>query len=197
MKKNSYLVAAVLAIAVLLSVNTTANLNAQDMEGETKNIQTRDQVTVLLEGKTVTPNAHIHLYDTGNYHIMDGHVSVNIPCNDNSEPLLEVMGGISGSQYFMKKMDIHPVANMSMAGQTCMYHAEIVSEMGTNGWLYTDITLRNPSNEEISFPANSVAIVGVNEIMQDPGNAPEAQGSMTLEERGTNGLVNNNITNTN
>jgi hypothetical protein len=71
----------------------------------------------LLEGKSVNPNIHIHLYDTRSYHIMDGHVDVKIPCNENSEPLLEVMGGISGRQYFMKKMDIHLVANMSMPGQ--------------------------------------------------------------------------------
>ncbi|MDX1372037.1 MAG: hypothetical protein R3321_06185, partial [Nitrososphaeraceae archaeon] len=77
-------------------------------------------------------------------------------------------------------------------GQTCMYHAEIVSEMGTNGWLYTDITLRNPSDQEITFPIDSVAIVGVNEIMKDPADAPESQGSMTMEERG--GAVMSNMT---
>ena len=194
-KRTSYLVLAGLAVAALFAINTTANLNAQDMESEKKNIQTRDQITVLLEGKTVSPGAHIHLYDTGNYHIMDGHVSVNIPCNDNSEPLLDVMGGIAGSEYFMKKMDIHPVANMSMPGDTCMYHAEIVSEMGTDGWLYTDITLRNPSDEPIEFPPDSVAIVGVNEIMQDPADAPESQGSMTLQERGASGMANMTDTN--
>ncbi|MGD1836427.1 MAG: hypothetical protein ACPKPY_00030, partial [Nitrososphaeraceae archaeon] len=197
-KRYSYFMLAGLAVAALFFINTTASLNAQDTESEMKNIQTRDQITVLLEGKNVSPNAHIHLYDTGSYHIMDGHISVNIPCNDDSEPLLDVMGGIAGSEYFMKKMDIHPVANMSMPGDTCMYHTEIVSEMGTNGWLYSDITLRNPSDEPIEFPPNSVAIVGVNEIMQDPADAPEAQGSMTLQERGSSGMANmGNMTDTN
>lgn len=180
-------------LTALTAMTTTLSISAQaqqeNMQTEQKDIQTRDQITVLLEGKSINPNAHIHLYDTGSYHIMQGHVSVNIPCNENSEPLLEVMGGIAGEQYFMKKMDIHPVANMSIPGQTCMYHAEIASEMGENGWLYTDITLRNPSSEKITFPADSVAIVGVNEIMQDPQDAPSAQGSMTLEERGGPGGI--------
>jgi hypothetical protein len=64
--------------------------------------------------------------------------------------------------------------------------------MGTNGWLYTDINIRNPSNQKIIFPIDSVAIVGVNEIMKDPADAPESQGSMTLEERG--GPITSNIT---
>jgi hypothetical protein len=182
---------AVITSFTAMTTNLLSSAQAQQdtTQTEQKNIQTRDQITVLLEGKSVNPNAHIHLYDTGSYHIMDGHVSVNIPCNENSEPLLEVMGGIAGGQYFMKKMDIHPVANMSMPGQTCMYHTEIASEMGENGWLYTDITLRNPSNEKITFPADSVAIVGINEIMKDPQNAPPTQGSMTLEERGGPGGI--------
>jgi hypothetical protein len=202
-KKQQYLLLLVLSFAVLttfttaMTTTTTTSLfstllpvqaqqqeTAAQQQTEQKNIQTRDQITVLLEGKSVNPNAHIHLYDTGSYHIMDGHVSVNIPCTENSEPSLEVMGGIAGAQYFMKPIDVHPVANMSMPGQTCMYHAEIASHMGENGWLYTDITLRNPSSEKITFPVDSVAIVGVNEIMKDPQNAPPAQGSMTLEERG-------------
>ena len=88
-----------------MTTNLLSSPQAQQdtTQTEQKNIQTRDQIIVLLEGKSVNPNAHIHLYDTGSYHIMDGHVSVNIPCNENSEPLLEVMGGIAGGQYFMKK----------------------------------------------------------------------------------------------
>ena len=181
-----------LATFTLLTVNISTNVLAQGTQNEQKNILTRDQVTVLLEGKSVNPKAHIHLYDTGSFHIMDGHVSVNIPCNENSEPLLDVMGGISGAKYFMKTLELQPVANMSMPGQTCMYQAEIVSEMGTNGWLYTDITIRNPSDQKITFPIDSVAIVGVNEIMKDPADAPESQGSMTLEERG--GPITSNMT---
>lgn len=84
-------------------------------------------MTVLLEGKSVNPKAHIHLYDTGSFDIMGGHESVNIPCNENSEPLLDIVGGISGAKYFMKKLELQPVANMSMPKQTCMYQAEIAS----------------------------------------------------------------------
>lgn len=35
-----------------------------------------------------------------------------------------------------------------------------------------DITLRNPSYQKIIFPADSIAIIVVNEIMKDPQNPP-------------------------
>ena len=100
-----FLSLAVITSFTAMTTNLLSSAQAQQdtTQTEQKNIQTRDQIIVLLEGKSVNPNTHIHLYDTGSYHIMDGHVSVNIPCNENSEPLLEVMGGIAGGQYFMKK----------------------------------------------------------------------------------------------
>ena len=73
-----------------------------------------------------------------------------------------------------------------------MYNAEIVSEINTNNWLYTDIMLRNPSDQKIAFTIDSVAIAGVNEIMQDPTDAHESQNSITMEERG--GAVRSNMT---
>ena len=79
-----------------------------------QNVITRDSVTLLLESKSVSPGSHIHLYDTGSFHIMDGHVSVNIPCNENSDLLLQVHGGIAGDQTFLRNLDLHPVANMSI-----------------------------------------------------------------------------------
>ena len=102
----------------------------------------------------------------------------------NNKPLLEVWGGIDGDRTFLRPIALHNVANMSTSGFTCMYHANIASEMGPNGWLITDVVLVNPSNNQITLPQKSVAIVAVNQIMKDPGNAPMSQGGMTVEERG-------------
>jgi hypothetical protein len=109
---------------------------------------------------------------------MDGHVAVKIPCNDNSEPLLELQGGIATNQTLMKKLELHHVANMSQAGQTCMYHSELGSVMGEEGFLLIDIALYNPSQQRITFPEESVAIVSVNQIMQDPLKLPAGEGSI-------------------
>jgi len=111
-KTSIYLTLITLTAFTLLTVNSNTKVFGQDIQNEQKNILTRDQVTVLLEGKSINLKAHIHLYDTGSFDIMEGHVSVNIPCNENSEPLLDVKGGIYGSKYFMKKLELQPVANM-------------------------------------------------------------------------------------
>ena len=183
---KKFIIASILLAIIVSPLISTTNIFAQNQnttQTAPVDIITRDQVTLLLEGKSVSPQAHIHLYDTGSFHIMDGHVSVNIPCSGD-KPLLEVLGGIAGDETFMKPLSLHPVANMSITGVTCMYHTDIASEMGPNGWLITDVVLHNPSDIEITFPQDSVAIVGVNEIMKDPGQAPVSQGNMSMEERG-------------
>ena len=137
-----------------------------------ESIIARDSITVLLEGKSINPDGHIHLYDTGKFHIMDGHAAIKIPCNENSEPLLELEGGVATKETFMKKLELHHVANMSHPSQTCMYHSDLESAMGEGGFLLIDIALHNPSQQKITFPAESVAIVSVNELMKDPNTLP-------------------------
>jgi hypothetical protein len=174
-----------LAMTALMTSITSTTINfafaqQQQSTGTTtgESVITRDSVTVLLEGKSVNPDGHIHLYDTGKFHIMDGHVAVKIPCNDESQPLLEVLGGVSSDKTFMKKLELHHVANMSQAGQTCMYHSDLGSVMGEKGFLLVDIALHNPSEQKITFPLESVAIVSVNEIMKDPNTLPASEGDI-------------------
>jgi hypothetical protein len=177
----------ILAITVVSSFIPALNVSAQTQgtnQTMPEDVVTRDSVTLLLESKSVSAGAHIHLYDTGSFHIMDGHVSVNIPCDANSKPLLQVLEGIAGDKTFLRPLDRHSVANMSITGVICMYHTDLATQMGPNGWLITDLVLHNSSNKEITFPQDSVAIVGINEIMKDPGQAPASHCGTTMEERG-------------
>ena len=132
---SKYFLLLILAATIASSFIPALNISAQTQgtnQTNVKDVITRDSVTLLLESKTVSPGAHIHLYDSGSFHIMDGHVSVNIPCNANSEPLLQVLGGIAGDKTFLRPLEMHPVANMSITGVTCMYHTDLASEMGSN-----------------------------------------------------------------
>ena len=187
--QNKIVLVFVVMATILTSITSTtinfAIAQQQPQEGNTsttsttqESIITRDSVTVLLEGKSINPDGHIHLYDTGKFHIMDGHVAVKMPCNTESQPLLEVLGGVSSDETFMKKLELHHVANMSQPGQTCMYHSDLDSVMGEKGFLLIDIALHNPSNQMITFPAESVAIVSVNEIMVDPNTLPASEGNI-------------------
>jgi hypothetical protein len=164
------------AVAQQQQEGTATGTPTSTLTGES--IITRDSVAFLLEGKSVNPSGHIHLYDTGKFHIMDGHVAVKIPCTENSEPLLELQGGVATDQTTMRPLEIHHVANMSQPGQTCMYHSDLQSAMGEQGFLLIDIALYNPSQQKITFPEESVAIVSVNEIMRDPNTLPASEGNV-------------------
>jgi hypothetical protein len=190
--QNNLLLFFIMAAALLTSITSTTNFSLAQQEIQPQqqertastttttgeSIITRDSVTLLLEGKSVNPDGHIHLYDTGKFHIMDGHAAVKIPCNENSEPLLELLGGVATQETFMKKLELHHVVNISTPGQNCMYHSDLESAMGEEGFLLIDLALHNPSQQKITFPAESVAIVSVNEIMKDPNTLPPSEGNV-------------------
>ena len=53
----------------------------------------RDSVAELLEGTSIPGGQFIHLYDSTPYMIMNGHVAVNVPCEDNSTASVQVLLG--------------------------------------------------------------------------------------------------------
>jgi hypothetical protein len=177
MEKRNILTGILFAV-VLTTFSSSVHFVTAQPATDSDTVVTRDSVTLLLEGKSILPKGHIHLYDTGKFHIMDGHVAVKIPCNDKSEPLMELLGGLATSETFMKKLELHNVANMSQAGKTCMYHSDLGSVMGEEAWLLIDVALHNPSDQKVTFPEESVAIVSVNEIMKDPNVLPASEGDI-------------------
>ena len=56
-------------------------------EGEEKEYNetnvVRDSVTELLDGQIIPGGDFIHLYDTTPYHILNGHVALKAPCEDD------------------------------------------------------------------------------------------------------------------
>ncbi len=177
MEKRNILIGLVFVV-ILTTFTSSVNFLSAQPATDSESILTRDSVTLLLEGKSILPNGQIHLYDTGKFHIMNGHVAVKVPCNDKSEPLIELLGGVASGETFMKKLELHAVANMSLAGKICMYHTDLGSVMAEDGWLLTDIALHNPSDQKITFPEESVAIVSVNEIMKNPNVLPASEGNI-------------------
>jgi hypothetical protein len=43
----------------------------------------RDSVTELLQDKIIPGGDFIHLYDSTPYHILNGHVALKVPCEDD------------------------------------------------------------------------------------------------------------------
>jgi hypothetical protein len=96
---------------------------------------------------------------------MDGHVAAKIPCDDNSEPKVQVLVGQAPD---LKPAELELISELSTPGELCLYHADLKSEHGEDvaaGSLITDIALYNPSSAPIRFPLTSTVVIGVNEIM--------------------------------
>ena len=53
----------------------------------------RDSVTELLDGQIIPGGDFIHLYDTTPYHILNGHVALKAPCEDDSTTPIQILIG--------------------------------------------------------------------------------------------------------
>ena len=53
----------------------------------------RDSVTELLQDKIIPGGDFMHLYDSTPYHILNGHVALKAPCEDDSPTPLQVLIG--------------------------------------------------------------------------------------------------------
>lgn len=126
----------------------------------------RDSVAMNLDGVTLPAGKFIHLYDTTPYHIMNGHVAVNVPCDDNSTASIQVLLGQAPN---LTAAELENVPELSTPGDLCIYHADVVpAETETGHEAITDIAVINPGESDVEFPPGSTAVIGINEIM--PGS---------------------------
>lgn len=119
----------------------------------------RDSVTELLQDKVIPGGDFIHLYDSTPYHILNGHVALKAPCEDDSITPVQVL---IGSAPNMTAATLENVAPLSTPGEQCLYHADLIP--GGNVTIITDIALSNPTEEDIEFPPTSTVVIGINEI---------------------------------
>jgi hypothetical protein len=73
---------------------TEAGHSAEEEEKEHNETSTvRDSVTELLDGQIIPGGDFIHLYDTTPYHILNGHVALKAPCEDDSITPIQILIG--------------------------------------------------------------------------------------------------------
>ena len=64
---------------------TEAGHSAEEEEKEHNETNVvRDSVTELLDSQIIPGGDFIHLYDTTPYHILNGHIALKYPCEDDS-----------------------------------------------------------------------------------------------------------------
>ena len=139
--------------------STEAGHSAEE-EKEYNNTNTiRDSVTVLLQEKVIPAGDFIHLYDSTPYHIMDGHIALKVPCEDDSNSPIQILVGSAPN---MTVATLENVPPLSTPGEQCLYHMDLMPS--GNITTLTDIALKNTSEENIEFPPTSTVVIGINEV---------------------------------
>ena len=137
-------------------MSETPETYATNMSAMKSNV-VRDSVAELLEGTSIPGGQFIHLYDSTPYMIMNGHVAVNVPCEDNSTASVQVLLGQAPN---LTAAELENLPELSTPGEMCLYHVDIAPHEE----VITDIAIANPGEEDLEFPPGSTAVVGVNEI---------------------------------
>jgi hypothetical protein len=156
------------------ATTTTAEAGHSAEEEEKEYNQTstvRDSVTELLQDKIIPGGDFIHLYDSTPYHILNGHVALKAPCQDDSTTPIQIL---IGSAPNMTAAPLENIAPLSTPGEQCLYHADLIP--GGNVTIITDIALKNPTEEDIEFPPTATVVIGINEITKGEHGHSESEG---------------------
>ena len=130
----------------------------------------RDSVAELLEGRTIPAGQFIHLYDSTPYMITNGHVAVNVPCEDNSTASIQVLMGQAPN---FTAAELENLPELSTPGEMCLYHVDIAPHEE----VITDVAIANPGDSDLDFPPGSTAVIGINEIMPGAEEGEHSHGA--------------------
>ena len=160
---------------------TEAGHSAEEEEKEHNETSTvRDSVTELLDGQIIPGGDFIHLYDTTPYHILNGHVALKAPCEDDSTTPIQIL---IGSAPNMTVAELENIAPLSTPGEQCLYHADLIP--GGNVTIITDVALKNPTEEDIEFPSTATVVIGINEVtIGEHGHSESEEEEHTTTEAG-------------
>ena len=138
----------------------------------------RDSVTELLEGTSIPGGQFIHLYDSTPYMITNGHVAVNVPCEDNSTASIQVLMGQAPN---FTAAELENLPELSTPGEMCLYHVDI----DPHEEVITDVAIANPGSSDLEFPPGSTAVIGINEIMPGAEEGEHGHGAEATNSTGS------------
>lgn len=150
--------------------STEAGHSAEEEKEYNKTSTVRDSVTVLLQDQLIPAGDFIHLYDSTPYHIINGHIALKLPCEDDNTSPIQVL---IGSAPNMTPATLENVPPLSTPGEQCLYHMDLMPS--GNVTTLTDIALKNTAEENIEFPPTSTVVIGINEVMK--GNHGHSESS--------------------
>jgi hypothetical protein len=158
-------------------ISEAPEMHAENMTGMPTNV-VRDSVAELLEGTSIPGGGFIHLYDSTPYMIMNGHVAVNVPCEDNSTASVQVLLGQAPN---FTAAELENLPELSTPGEMCLYHVDIAPQEE----VITDVAIANPGDSDLEFPPGSTAVIGVNEIMPGAEEGEHGHGAEATNSTGS------------
>jgi hypothetical protein len=139
----------------------------------------RDSVTELLQDKVIPGGDFMHLYDSTPYHILNGHIALKAPCEDDSTTPIQILIGSAPNMTVATLENIDP---LSTPGEQCLYHADLIP--GGNVTIITDVALKNPTEEDLEFPPTASVVIGINEITKGEHGNSEGEEEHAATEAG-------------
>jgi hypothetical protein len=153
------------------TATTEAGHSAEEEKEYNQTSTVRDSVTELLQDKIIPGGDFVHLYDSTPYHILNGHVALKAPCEDDSTTPVQIL---IGSAPNMTAATLENIAPLSTPGEQCLYHADLIPS--GNVTIITDIALKNPTEEDLEFPPTASVVIGINEIIKgEHGHSDESE----------------------
>jgi hypothetical protein len=145
---------------------TEADHSSLEENEYNKTSNVRDSVTILLQDIIIPGTDFLHLYDSTPSHIVNGHIALKAPCEDDSTSPVQVL---IGSAPNMTAATLENISALSTPGEQCLYHVDLIPK--GNVTTITDIALSNPTEDEIEFPPTSSVVIGINEVIEEGKHA--------------------------
>jgi hypothetical protein len=152
------------------AATTEAGHSAGEEKEYNETSTVRDSVTELLQDKVIPGGDFMHLYDSTPYHILNGHIALKAPCEDDSTTPIQILIGSAPNMTVATLENIDP---LSTPGEQCLYHADLIP--GGNVTIITDIALKNPTEEDLEFPPTASVVIGINEITKGEHGHSESE----------------------
>ena len=121
---KNYSIIAILTLSVIAGIfsniplsysqnDTMAMGNMTEEEEYATTEAVRDSVTELLQDKVIPGGDFMHLYDSTPYHIVNGHIALKAPCEDDSTTPVQIL---IGSAPNMTAATLENIAPLSTPG---------------------------------------------------------------------------------
>jgi len=161
------------------AATTEAGHSAGEEKEYNETSTVRDSVTELLQDKVIPGGDFMHLYDSTPYHILNGHIALKAPCEDDSTTPIQILIGSAPNMTAAPLENIDP---LSTPGEQCLYHADLIP--GGNVTIITDIALKNPTEDDLEFPPTASVVIGINEITKGEHGHSEGEEEHAATEAG-------------